>query len=1166
MIVTLVLSFLACAPSADAPAISDVSPAWGWTGEATNVVIGGQNFFPDLVVTAGGPDEGQVDASFTAVLERGADHTALTGVQTIDYSTLAATVPAGIAPGAYDLRVTTPAGATAMHAGAFIVTTTRADHLDLVVSDAAYEVSELANVDISLLDPSGGQVAQPLVVEVRAASDIDAVGVRFEGAGLTEMTPTEDGQGVVGGLAADGTARLLVTSDLPDDVTLSVTPVVDGGADASVIRSDSLLLSFDAGDLADVRLTLPNDPFVTTAGAAWDLDLTLLDKHGNVLADTASRVLLTEDCGDWKETVDVKGTATVSVATTSSCPANRIHVLNQSIDVASAEFQVRPGTMSQYLVQATPPTVEAGADPALALVTAADAYGNVYSDYTGSITLSDSAGGLDLTRSHCPSFSGGLALCTVYLDHADPALLITATDELGRTGTSGPIRVTPGPVSNVQVIPLETEIVAGDTMTVLVVPEDVYGNPIAIEPGGADPVVLSDDEGPLSCTWTGPSGSGQSFLCMFTAANPSATVTASILSIAAAGTSALSVSVTNGPLAAIDIGLSSPPFSAGDPFAVTLRGYDEWNNPYVVQLDPIVALADSTGTITPNAAGFGTDGTVVTAVTLTGAGGGVTITASQGGVVLGTSPSFVVGAATPVTYRVTAPPWIDIDEGGEIQVLAYDAYGNASLDYTGSVELTSTLGFCEDAVIGGFSSGVGVANVTCTSSGLADRWAAAGTDGLTGTSNDVDVVDFACASGPTAVLSLEGSDDATVCLVSGLATITADASGSGGGAVLHHFGESDGTDVRTLSDTEDVTWASAGIREVTLLAVGADGCAAADAGWVYVGESDGEAAGVVSVSADAASVNTLGSTTITISAVDCTGDVAAGQSLLVRADLGEPDLVGSGSGLTVALDSSGEASFDWDFPEGYVGTATLLAGSESGGAFGATSVLVAADGARPHVVSVDPMGVTSGIVTAITVDFDEDMLATSISGATLTGPAGAVSLTPTLSGSSLTLTPASAVDADSGVWTLSLASSFRDLAGNKLDGQWSGLASAFSVEFGAVVNETPLIGACPPSASRFLPDGDDGLGEEADSVSLTPTASGAPEWWRLVVTAGDGSGIRTLHTAGTDTAITWDGRADDGHVVASQTYALDLYPIDAHGNVGDACGVDIVVAQRVDEP
>lgn len=1167
IVLPLPLVFLvACAPSADPPIVSDVTPAWGWTGEATSVVIAGQNFFPDIVVTADAADAGQVDGSFLAALVRGGQETALTGVQHLDYSTLTATVPGGIDPGAYDLRVTTPSGAKADLAGAFIVTTTRADHLDLAVQDAAYEVSELANVDIAVLDPGGVQVAQALVVEVRAASEIGAVGVRFEGTGLSDMTTTADGKGVQGGLAADGTARLLVTSDLPDDVTLSVTPVVDDGAGVDVIRGDTLLLSFDAGDLADVRLGLPNDPFVTTAGAPWDLDLTLLDKHGNVLTDTASRVLLTEDCGDWRVTVDVTGTATVGVATSTACPTNRIHALNQSIDVSSAEFQVSPGAMAKYLLVATPTGIEAGADAVLVLVTAADALGNVVSDHTGAVTLTDTAGGLDATLSRCPAFSGGLALCTVFLNHADPAVLISASDDLGRTGTSNPIRVSPGPVVGVDVLPLAASVVAGNALTILVTPQDAWGNAIAIEPGGADPVILSDDEGTLVCSWTGPSGAAQSFLCTFTAANPAATVSVSILSIGADGSATTSVAVANGPLALMDIALNSPPFTAGDPFALTLRGYDAWYNPYVVQADPAVTLGDSTGTLTPSGAALGPDGTVIIAAAITRTGSAVTVSASQAGTTLGESAPVLIGAAQPASYGVTAPPWIDLDLGGEIGISAFDGYGNPVVDYTGLVTVQSVLGLCEDATFSGFVGGVAVVSVACTEAGLADAWEAIGSDGLVGTSADVDVVDFACAAGPSAVLALDGAADVTACVVSGLATVTADASESDAGAVIYHFSESDGWAVRTLSDIEDLSWTTAGIREVTLIAVAGDGCADEDSGWAYIGESDGEAAGVVDVQVSDTTVTTLGTATVTVAALDCTGDVAGGETLLVRADLGVAAATATGNGLRVTLDSGGEATFDWSFPTGYIGDATILLGSESTGAFGSAEMAVTGDGARPHVVSVDPSGTMSGMVEAITVIFDEEMLASTISGATLTGPSGAIALTPSLFGDTLTLVPDADVDADAGAWTLSLAATFRDLAGNRLDGQWSGAPSAFASEFGAVADDAPILGACPPSSSRFLPDGDDGAGEEADGVSLTPTASGSPSWWWLTVADGAGARVRSARTAGTDATVEWDGRGDDGHIVATGAYALALFPMDSHSNVGDSCAVDVVVAQRVVTP
>ena len=307
---------------------------------------------------------------------------------------------------------------------------------------------------------------------------------------------------------------------------------------------------------------------------------------------------------------------------------------------------------------------------------------------------------------------------------------------------------------------------------------------------------------------------------------------------------------------------------------------------------------------------------------------------------------------------------------------------------------------------------------------------------------------------------------------------------------------------------------------------------------------------------------------VDVSATDCTGDVAAGQSLFFRADLGTPLLTSTGAGLELVLDSSGTGSFFWDFDTGYAGSATLMASSAGGGAYGSTTVDVDGDTARPQVVAVTPAGIELGIVDSIEVTFNEPILNVSSSSVSLTGPDGDVDLTCTLADDDtvLEITPNSTVDGSLGTWTLSLSGQVRDVDGNGLDGTWSGVRSAASFVFGDVSSSLPDVSSCATSVDTFRPDGDDGASEQADGVLVTPTATASPTWWWLVITDPSGERVRSLREAGTTSGATWDGRGDDGRVVESGDYRLSLWPIDSNENIGDGCDVTVTLAQNVETP
>jgi hypothetical protein len=179
-----------------------------------------------------------------------------------------------------------------------------------------------------------------------------------------------------------------------------------------------------------------------------------------------------------------------------------------------------------------------------------------------------------------------------------------------------------------------------------------------------------------------------------------------------------------------------------------------------------------------------------------------------------------------------------------------------------------------------------------------------------------------------------------------------------------------------------------------------------------------------------------------------------------------------------------------------------------------------------------------------------------------------VSATYTLSSdlTTLSVTPDAPIDSAEGVWSLVFSTNVRDIAGNQLDGAWTDTAAGYTATFGAVADALPVVSSCAPDRDTFTPDGDDGDDADADVVALTPAATAAPAWWWLVVTDANGERVRSLREPGTDVSVAWDGRADDGLVVGSGRYTLNLHAIDGLGNVGAACTTPITLAQPVETP
>lgn len=1148
---------VACAPSGLVPELTAVSPDRGWTGEDTRVSIVGEHLLPALDLGAIDP----VDAEFEAWIEA-SPRQRLRGVELLDYQSIAATVPSGIEPGVYDLVVTTPTGGEAILTEAFRVTSTRADHLVVSTGSAAYDLGESATLTLELRDPEDHVVAEAMPVEIVATSPTGASGVGFHGGTLQAITALDDAVGLRGTLNPDGSAQVLAYSTEPDDVTFTVRAVGDDGIDEGRV-----LLSWDPGGLAEVEIELPFSPFRVAAGVPFTVGLVLRDQLGNELPDTYARILLTDDCNsELREIVDVVGSAEVDLTLKTACEVDHLYALNTSLAVESEPFEVIPAEHASFDVLATPSAVTAGSEPILVLVTAVDAYQNTLFDHEGSFTLADSAGGLDQGRTICPDFNNGESLCITYLATAGTAVVVSATDdESGVAGFSEPVVVAPDAPTVLTVRSLDTRVVAGAPFAVHVAVTDAWSNVIEIEPGGADPIAFEDDTGTVACDWTGPVGDGaHAFSCTITVATTGDALVAVASRMGLEGVAPDLINIDNGPLAEVSVTVPAVA-TAGQSFTMALAGFDAHGNPYLVQSDPVVDLADATGTLDLALANLDAAGAAVVSATLTMAGS-TTLTVSQGGTLLGESAAIEVSAGTMSAFEVDPGPWIVVSEGAELMVRATDAFGNAVAGYAGTVTVADDEGACDGATLTAWSGGKANASVDCTAVALADVFRAVDGAGRTGVSPPVDVVDLECTGGPVADLLVDGDTERVACLAGDEVTVDLDASASSGSGLVYVFTDSEGIRDRGIVPVVARTWFGAGPRDVALLVVEPDGCGSVASASAWVGEDDGEPTGPVEVSVAATSVATGGSTTVTAAATDCNGDVASGQLLFASVDLGSTSAASTGAGLAITLDGSGEGSFTWSFTAGHAGVATVRMGSASAGGYGDSTVTVTQDSARPHVVAASPSGVETEEVTAIVVSFDENMLESASADVSLSGPSGAVSTTQALAGDMLTITPASAIDPSLGTYTLTLGTGFRDQAGNRLAGDWSSGAAAFTTAFGNVGEALPLVAGCAYDLELFRPDGDDGVGEEADSVTITPVTSGAPWWWWLRVEDGAGAHVRSHREPGTAADVAWDGRGDDGFVVASGEYTVTLSPIDINGNIGTACTSAVFVDHRLELP
>ena len=401
------------------------------------------------------------------------EHLQVTGLDLVDYQTLSGRVPEGYPTGVFDLKVKTPAGETLTLENAFTVQDTRADHLEVEVDSVVHTVNDNAVVSIALADPDGAVVLDPVRVRLSVTSQLEEPLLTFQEGGLDEQVERQDGLGVEGYLSSSGLGFVLFTSSVPDELEVTVEVLEE---DLNV-REDSVTVLFMAGDAREVIIQLPTDPFVATAGEAFDVELSLQDAFGNPVEDRPTTTWIFEECGDYREKVTFLGSHVHSVelahSTDADCSMNRLTAVGEASG-ASLPFPVRAGAIARLSVNALQATVVAG-EMLGVLVSGEDQAGNPVGLAGTDIVFREGVGTLE-SWACSESSTAGVAYCELRLVRATGSVTFQAESQSGVMGLSDPVEVVAGLPTSVQVNVPVTPVVAGDGYVVEVEVQDVFGN------------------------------------------------------------------------------------------------------------------------------------------------------------------------------------------------------------------------------------------------------------------------------------------------------------------------------------------------------------------------------------------------------------------------------------------------------------------------------------------------------------------------------------------------------------------------------------------------------------------------------------------------------------------------------------------------------------------
>ena len=1186
---------MGCSPDLPEPTLYSVSPSEWYSGLDIELSIEGEDLFPAVQVASGEVD---IDREYRAWLEAPLGSIELEGVSLRSYTELSGWARAGLLPGRYDLRVQTPTGTEVFLPGAFRATDTAIRGIGVDFNGSYSQmVGETVAFNLFLEGWNGEPVHQSLEVDIVAERDDgEAVEVTFNSSTLIDQRTLVDETGIRGSLAQDGEALVLFTSTNLGGIELEVRPV----SEESSIEEARLDLYFEAGAAETLDVSLSSDSRSFDAGDVLDVKLSLLDEHENLTQfDYPLTVHLQELCSDAIDNdqyLDLVNTETASFqihgATSEDCPENKLiaRVSGElgTLEGSSDVFQVSAGVPASFDVKTFADDVVAGPKPVVMLIEVRDQFENLLTNYDDSLVFSGRDGS-PLTAT-CSDFIQGLAVCDVALYRSgEEQVSITSSDGV-LTGVSAPIMVLPAEPSIVVLSTDSAFSTADDRRDFSLRVTDAYSNDISLPAEGVEGAPsFSVGGSPVSCSLNGRDSSGYYYRCALTEASKSRELTVNVLNLS---TLSPEFEVVNGALTSVTLS-GAGDVRAGQLASVTLAGFDAHGNPFIeVGAGSVdIELFDDSGDVS-EIVSLGSDGTTVfSGLVFTTAWEDNHLESRQSGQWLGTSTPFTVSAADMDHFLIEPERvWGWVNESLMVQLTAVDSYDNTIPSYRASVDLASSAGIGSSVSTSSWTDGVAEVAFVPTSPVFLDTLSAS--DGtFTGTSSHYDALSADCAAPPTAELTIDGNTTGVACRTSGITdsiSISAVGSEPSVGAFTNWYFN---TDINgwQRSSTEDISkaWSTEGVFDISVIVATDAGCAAQASTVLYVADDDGEPAGPVVLSAASALLQadtslSSGQTTVDVSAVDCTGGVSSGGTLLARSDLGTLSgsaVTASGAGLELVLDTNGEGSLTWvTGGQLFAGTGTVHVGRADGAAYATVTAAVSGDGHLPTIHTVSPSGSRADSISSMEIEFSESLLASSVNEDTVQvhDPDGlAVEITSydlyenntsslnVHSDSVLKLTFASDLDLGDGIWTLWL-SDVTDSVSNALDGSFTGVSSAFTLELGLVANDAPDLSSCALSVDEFRPDGDDGSGSEADSVTLSLSASDIAEWWRLELYNSDGEMVLTEHhsagVSGSKTGtLTWDGRGGDGLVVDNGVYTLRTVPLDAAWNEGAGCAADVTV-------
>lgn len=453
------------------------------------------------------------------------------------------------------------------------------------------------------------------------------------------------------------------------------------------------------------------------AGTPFDVTITAQDAFNNTVSSFSSTVDLSDLTGTLsplQTTSFMSGVWAGKLIVRKTTTSNAITARAQGKAGTSNNFQVLPTILGTFTFDLIPSPQVAG-NPFPIKITAQDTLGNVKTDFTGNVNLSEKTTTLEVQATgtnQTPSFTSGTWTGNILITQASKDIQLTATGG-GVSGISGFFNVDPGPVDHFAILSIGDQS-AGVPFPITVIALDANENVVTSFSGsscrvniahtGIGTITPSQSGNFLNGIWTG------NVTISRTQAGDRVTVND--------GTGHTGQSNPFNVVAStVDhfVISSISPQTAGVAFSITIRAEDKENN-LVTTFNGNANLKDETGTLSPDLITF-SGGLWNGTVTITKSGSNrLTVTALGKSNV---SNTFMVNPGSVTRFDIT--PILSPKTAGtafSVTFIAKDAFDNVATGFNGQVTIearteTGTIPV-SPSTTGNFLNGTSTENLTIT--------------------------------------------------------------------------------------------------------------------------------------------------------------------------------------------------------------------------------------------------------------------------------------------------------------------------------------------------------------------------------------------------------------------------------------------------------------------